>query len=320
MCVKCLKLASDILPYSDNPDTFEVLLDKGNRLRQLSKDELKKAVAKDPQEESGGEDFLPYELIIAGALGSAFNKVGDAAVEQMYAELDARGISSLGKAIEEVTPEFSSVFSYKDTQSKVSEALDGAITAGSALAGDAKIAGELFRAKEILNDMVTATKYFTNNYFNRMVVPQLQAIVHEALLTGQLDSTTYQAIRTAMSDRLKSVPYWRVVANAAASRGYHYGAIRAGQSIGRRGYEIVAVLDAKTSAICRTMNGKQFWVADASLQVSRAAEALDEDIKHVAPWLTPEDIDGLSNDELRSMGFIIPPFHGNCRSTIKFVD
>lgn len=320
MCVKCQKLASDLPLYADAPDIFQQLIDKGTQLQQLSPEALRKAVSNDPQEESGGEDFLPYELLIAGVLGTAFKNVGEDVVVQMYAELDARGISSLNKAIEEVTPEFSSVFSHKDTESKVATALEGAITAGSAMAGDAKIAGEFFRANVILDDMVKAAKYYTNNYFNRMVVPQLQAIVHEALLTGQLDSTTYQAIRTVMSDRLKSVPYWRIVANAAASRSYHYGAIRAGQALGRRGYQIVAVLDTKTSDICRSMNGKQFWVADGVLQASRAAEAEDEAIKNVAPWLQPSEIIGLSNDELRQMGFIVPPFHGGCRSTIKFVD
>jgi len=320
MCVKCQKLASDLPQHADAPDAFQQLIDKGNQLQQLSPEALRKAVANDPQEESGGEDFLPYELLLAGLLGLAFKNVGEEVLPQMYAELDARGIRGLGKAIEEVTPEFSNVFTHADTEAKVTSAIEGSIVAGSAMAGDAKLAGELFRAKAILEDMVQASKYYTNTYFNRMVVPQLQSIVQEALLTGQLDSTTYQAIREAMSNRLKSVPYWRVVANAAASRGYHYGAIRAGQALGRRGYQILAVLDSRTSDICLFMNGKQFWVADAAIQVTRAAEAEGEDIKSVAPWLPIEDIQDLTNDELRQRGFIIPPLHPNCRSTIKFID
>lgn len=320
MCVKCQKLASELPLHTDAPDAFEQLINKGTWLQQLSPEALRKAVADDPQEESGGEDFLPYELLLAGLLGLAFKKVGEDTIPQMYAELDARGIRGLSKAIEEVTPEFSNVFAHADTEAKVTSAIEGSIFAGSAMAGDAKLAGELFRAKAILEDMVKATKYYTNNYFNRMVVPQLQSIVQEALLTGQLDSTTYQVIREAMSTRLKSVPYWRVVANAAASRGYHYGAIRSGQALGKKGYQIVAVLDSRTSDICLHMNGKQFWVADAAIQVNRAAEAEGEDIKSVAPWLPLEDIQDLTNEELRQRGFMTPPFHAMCRSTIKFID
>ncbi|MGH8562762.1 MAG: hypothetical protein ACREXW_01225 [Gammaproteobacteria bacterium] len=142
---------------------------------------------------------------------------------------------------------------------------------GASIAGSRSLLDDVFRVKQILDEMVLSTKYFTNNCFNTQVVPELQRIVKNIIQHGvNVDVEAYRAIREAMEKRLKSVPYWRLVANAGASRGFHYGVVKAGMITGQRAYEIVAVVDKQTSEICRHMNGKQFRLADAELQVTRA--------------------------------------------------
>lgn len=318
MCGQCDIKSVKEESTKDSFPVYEAMLEKGMRLRDKTTSEIRKAV--EAEEEAGGEEFLPDELILAAVLGIAFLRAGEPAVEQMFKTMDAEGIRALDKAINEAEPSFRQVFSYGDTEKKTKEAIRHVMRNGSGLAGAKSTIDDLFRTNEILDDMVQATKYFTNNYFNSQVVPQLRNIVQNALNTGTLDESTYQLVRQAMSDRLHSVPYWRIVANAAASRGYHYGAVKAGMVLGKRGYKIVAVLDDRTSDICRALHGKEFWLADADVYVTRAATAQNDEIKTVAPFVkNVEQVLGKTSAELRDMGFLTPPFHPQCRSFIQFI-
>jgi hypothetical protein len=170
----------------------------------------------------------------------------------------------------------------------------------------------------VMNGIVRAANYYTNRHFNEQVIPDIQNRV-QALLDGTnpTDVPDVTDIIEGLGKRLKSVPYWRVVANAAASRAYHYGALKAAQMTSVTQYRLVAVLDEKTSEICIDMHDKVFWVADAVQLLEQAADADPEEVKDIMPWL--RDVDGLDNDALRALGFIVPPFHGNCRTTVQFI-
>ncbi|MGK3946915.1 hypothetical protein ABK046_52185, partial [Streptomyces caeruleatus] len=77
--------------------------------------------------------------------------------------------------------------------------------------------------------------------------------------------------RAKLATRLKSVPYWRLVANQASSRAYHYGLTRAGLSLGYTGYRLDAVIDKATTPVCRSLDGKVFWLADAVQRLEKLA-------------------------------------------------
>lgn len=315
MCEKCVSKTEGPLSVSES---FDDLMQRGQRYQTLSVLDLRK-VAAEQNEEQGGEEFLPEELIIAALIGAAFSGNGKDPAKELLKIVKEGGASQIDEAIAAVDQDFSNVFSAK-TQKDVTAQLMKLLRKGSAYAGDAGTITGLLDTKSILSDMVESTKYFTNHYFNDHVVPELLKSVEKILQEGgNVDAEAYKAVREVMENRLKSVPYWRLVANASASRGFHYGAVKAGLVNGVQAYKIVAVLDAKTSEICKHMNGKEFWLADADLQVTRAALAKGDEIKYVAPWLREAEIVGKDANELRSAGFIMPPFHGNCRSTIRFI-
>lgn len=321
MCRNCeLKQKS----YKNDVTTYEAWGALGESFLYMQKEDIAKAVANTDGEENGGEEFLAYELIIASILGLAFFNVGEEGSALMLRELKAGGAHKLDEAIAKAAPVFEQTFAYKDTAEKVQLNLRRALNAGGDLAGSRELLAGVFRVDDVLRDMVVSTKYFTNKYFNEIVAPELQDIVkrifdNPGISGADIDTAAYKAVREAMEARLKSVPYWRIVANAAASRGFHYGAIKAGIIKGAQGYKLVAVLDEKTSEICRFMNGKEFWVADAEIQVNKAAAADGNDIKIAAPWLSYRTVKDMTNDELRDHGFIVPPFHGHCRTTIQFI-
>lgn len=92
-------------------------------------------------------------------------------------------------------------------------------------------------------------------------------------------------------------------------------------------YQVVAIIDGRTSQICRFMDGREFEVRKTLDKYGRYADAdTIDDVKAVSPWattiggqlavsgqlLTPD----MTGPELQAMGIDAPPYHGRCRSTV----
>lgn len=153
------------------------------------------------------------------------------------------------------------------------------------------------------------------------------------------------AARVALVDRAPF--YWEVVASAFIAQGRSFAQVSSYAEAGIQRYRIEAVLDERTTHICRFLHGKTFAVADALLkfeQVERLEQP--EDIKRLLPWVR-ERIDGehlvlhgagtviadvtrsalgtrddvgefrsrLPEERLSDAGLCFPPFHGLCRTT-----
>lgn len=172
----------------------------------------------------------------------------------------------------------------------------------------------------IVNGMSLSAKYYTNRYFNEHVMTAVVDAVHVAVLNGLAnDQNQIRAIHTLLDRRLRSVPYWNIVANGAASRAYHYGYIKTGEAHGFTTIGFQATMDSKTSQICRDMNGKQWHIRQLSDLADRIADANGDEIKTVAPWMKPADIEGMDETQLALAGVAIPPLHGRCRSRLVFI-
>lgn len=132
----------------------------------------------------------------------------------------------------------------------------------------------------------------------------------------------------------KSDNYWRLLGAAAVHRARNLGGVQGLIDGGVKEYEILSVLDERTSTICRAMDGKIFTVADARKQRDAILKAASpEDVKSIAPWHTAREmegggyeirangskqwvpINGLSQKDMASRGLALPPYHGFCRTT-----
>ncbi len=111
-----------------------------------------------------------------------------------------------------------------------------------------------------------------------------------------------------------SESYFQGLAEHAVNRTRELGKVTGYEKAEIVTYEIVAVLDDHTSEICETMNGKKFSVTQA---VSFRDEILNasspEEIKSIAPWRQPEEVKGLSAEEMPA-GMELPPYHFRCRT------
>lgn len=269
--------------------------------------------------ESGGEEFLAEELAILAILlamtAKPFQDFSDKA--EAILENSPRPEDDLDRLIQDVTPDMEHLFDAREPEIK--KLVFTVMDAGEAMVEEGTIR-ELISRKFVGEGIVRATGYYTNKFFNTVIVPdiqrQMQAVLDDPYTN--LNRPDFSRIIEVLNKRLKSVPYWRVVANAAASRGFHYGYLKTMEVLQIPGYRLRAVIDLKTSDICRALNGKTFWVHDAVEVLERAYTGNDpEAVKQVSPWKTYKEIKDLSRDELRALGVLVPPFHGNCRTTIE---
>ncbi len=150
----------------------------------------------------------------------------------------------------------------------------------------------------------------------------------------------------------RSREYWEGIATAFSNRARTSTQLNAFEEAGITHYRFVAVLDERTTDICRMLDGK-VWTVASALRLQRETEKLDsaEDIKDVQPWVhrgregdrdilyynrkgvrhrvayINESAVGrqnatgvfsgqLSDDELEAAGIMVPPLHHKCRSTI----
>jgi hypothetical protein len=126
--------------------------------------------------------------------------------------------------------------------------------------------------------------------------------------------------------------YFKTFATNALNNARTYGLLGQFQRKGTAKFKVLAVLDGKTSNICRSLANKVFEVNQAidRLEAMFLARDLDE-IKSISPmvqgtaeagfyYTTPDGrvpVDPDDDDALVAAGISFPPFHFNCRSTIQ---
>lgn len=113
--------------------------------------------------------------------------------------------------------------------------------------------------------------------------------------------------------------YTRILTSNVANRARNYSRMSSLVDGKIERYRITAVLDKRTSEICRFMNGKVFTVAQGVSQMESMIGAKPENIKKVSPWLNINDLDriGKGSNDLAESGQALPPYHGRCRTLIE---
>lgn len=277
--------------------------------------------------EGDGWEFIDGELEIAKVVGMAVAKQASKALE-LYDRMTGlkegspimattKGLEDkLAKQLEQLDPIMRESWT-GETDKLVTKIIGRMSEAGARRAGAFRRFKNMPTRALMEEGMVASTKYFSNTYFNRVVLPSMVGHINKQLAEGgDFDPTYFRNLRDHMDKRLKSVPHWKLVGNQAASRAYHYGLMRAGQMEGYTGYTLKAVLDHRTTQICRSLNGKTFWLADGVQRAEKVARMLPSKMKAENPWLNYEDVEGKDSAQLASEDILLPPFHGMCRTTV----
>lgn len=143
-----------------------------------------------------------------------------------------------------------------------------------------------------------------------------QVVVQEGLSTIEAGKLLREGVEPLIRGT-RPDHYWTLVARAATTRSRAFGATNALVAAGASNYELINPLDATTSDICRNLNGRIYRVEHAVAVKSAMMNASTPDeARAAAPWPPPSVAHGASTSDLAAKGVALPPFHGNCRTTV----
>lgn len=165
--------------------------------------------------------------------------------------------------------------------------------------------------------------YWIGNYYNRQVSDTLASVVAEGMeeglgrkdigekIRGFFDEDNYPGVGS------KPEAYWRGLAANAMNRTRNFAMIQAYDEVGVTKLQIVAVMDERTSPVCRMLNGRVVLLSTAAGQRDMLMAADDpEDVKTISPWVPAKDLEGLSTKAITEKGVIMPPYHFHCRTQV----
>jgi SPP1 gp7 family putative phage head morphogenesis protein len=145
--------------------------------------------------------------------------------------------------------------------------------------------------RRIVRHVVASQGNFVRDEYGRRLDAfgeQARAVVAAGLEQGlardDIAANLERAARAALVERAPF--YWEVVASSFIGQGRSFAQMSSYAEAGIQRYRIEAVLDERTTHICRYLHGKTFAVADALRRFERIDQLEDpEDIKRAMPWV-----------------------------------
>lgn len=183
--------------------------------------------------------------------------------------------------------------------------------------------------------------YWTRTHFTREWTERIANLSEVAIKNGLSRHDAGLFFQDTLGEAFagESQQYWELVADAITTRSRSFGSIEAFQKAGITQYRIDAVIDHRTSEICKYLDGeeietllpdgtvKKYKLDDVTFSTADAVATRDamiaakspEDAKEIMPWKSPSFVLGKSTGELASSGIMMPPFHGRCRSRLVII-
>ncbi|MEJ5361111.1 MAG: hypothetical protein WHV26_03525 [Spirochaetota bacterium] len=153
--------------------------------------------------------------------------------------------------------------------------------------------------------------------------PLLRKVVEDELKGKRAYSKeVVQRVKKALGEAFEHPTikdYYDLCIRNAVNKSRNYGRIFQYERLGIASVEIVAILDNKTSAICREMNGRRIEVKMLADHVREVLQTPMDELKEKFAWPSPEQIRsfvGMSTkDIIDKINCKLPPYHGRCRTT-----
>lgn len=201
--------------------------------------------------------------------------------------------------------------------------VDGALVVGRAVDAPAIFGSALdpamtIRDRRAAQWLADDTMFWIRDCWNQGLGAQISGYARDELMQGGRRADVIKRLKAGLGSRFSEpTHYWDVVANASMQRGRSMGTVSGFIVAGVSTFEFVAMMDERTSPICRDLDGTIYTIEHAKKHVDAILETNNPDeFKAVSPWVKPSEVKGKSADELAAMGVMLPPLHGRCRSTI----
>lgn len=157
--------------------------------------------------------------------------------------------------------------------------------------------------------------YWVGKEFNKGFSDRLKDIIESAFRGEVARSELVGRLKEEFASELKqSVRYFEGVSDHIISQNQNISTVNQARKYGVKYYKVVAVMDSRTSAICRSMNGRLIPAEHIERQCDNIMNAKDMASKKAAATWAKAPYNGRS-DKMDS-NFGMPPYHFRCRTEI----
>lgn len=157
--------------------------------------------------------------------------------------------------------------------------------------------------------------YWVGKEFNKGFSDRLKDIIESAFRGEVARSELAERLKEEFASELKqSVKYFEGVSDHIISQNQNISTVNQARKYGVKYYKVVAVMDSRTSAICRSMNGRLIPAEHIERQCDNIMNAKDMASKKAAATWAKAPYNGRS-DKMDS-NFGMPPYHFKCRTEI----
>ena len=157
--------------------------------------------------------------------------------------------------------------------------------------------------------------YWVGKEFNKGFSDRLKDIIESAFRGEVARSELAQRLKDEFASELKQgVRYFEGVSDHIISQNQNISTVNQARKYGVKYYKVVAVMDSRTSTICRSMNGRLIPAEHIERQCDNIMNAKDMASKKAAATWAKAPYNGRS-DKMDS-NFGMPPYHFRCRTEI----
>lgn len=182
-----------------------------------------------------------------------------------------------------------------------------------------------FNAKDLraLDVLVKGFLEYLKKYHGKQVGAEIWAKMNDYFKHGmtnwELSKQLEDELKALMANRNEK--YFRTLADTLTSKAGEYGRISGYEESQIQYMQIVAMLDDRTTSICRRMHGRIIPVKAAAKQRDQVLAAMEDGDYELANdlhrFVKTKNMDKLSGSTsgILASGVILPPYHFGCRTT-----
>ena len=170
--------------------------------------------------------------------------------------------------------------------------------------------------------------FIGNNYKNK-VTKRVKRIIVKTIKENETLSRDAIAreLKKQMPDLMKQKGHYKTVVGQVLNNSRSYSNMRYYSDAGIERYQVLAIIDERTSSQCKYMDGTILEVKKTldNYKLFDKAKSI-EDVKNVNPWIDFSDgmlsVKGkaltgdLTGEDLQAMGLNASPYHSGCRTTV----
>ncbi|MCL2154054.1 MAG: phage head morphogenesis protein [Leptospirales bacterium] len=177
--------------------------------------------------------------------------------------------------------------------------------------------------REAIDFLKRHDQYFFGKQFEHYA-PEMREIIENELkgIARAYDPKVIKSLKNKMGSEFEHPyikDYYDLVVRNAVNKSRNFGRTLSYERLGIAELEIVAILDDKTSDICREMNGRRISTSFAAEHVRETLDTPMDELKERFAWPTKSEVSkyaGMSTDDiLKNIKVPLPPYHARCRTT-----